>query len=521
MNHRLLKSFRVGIAIVFFLSISLAFLDFTGLFPDSLMKGSMWIQLVPSLLTFSRVLSVVACGFGAVFLITALFGRFYCSAICPLGILQDVIIRVAGYFREESFSYRPPVKWVRHIVFAFVVISILMGNLLVLSLLDPLSMFGRIFSGLIRPLVIVGNNMLASLLQHMDIYILSHVESHYYDWLIYLIPVSFLLLIILFSVNRGRIYCNVICPVGTLLGYLSRLSFLKIHINPDKCTRCGVCEEVCKAECVDSGVQKIDYSRCVACFDCLVACQFGAIGYGHRKKSHVLNAASKAENDGRRKAIGSLFAVMLFGPGLITGTGGQKGENRAVVQTRRRHQVIPPGSADISEFLAQCTACHLCVSACPTRVIQPAVDHFGLAHIMQVRMDYAVGFCSYECNRCTVVCPTGALRFLPLEDKKLTQLGKACFVKKNCIVITQGTACGACAEHCPTGAIQMLPYGDGLRVPDIDENVCIGCGACEYACPVRPNKAIYVEGNSVHVMAEKPERGEKASKTEFDGDFPF
>jgi Fe-S-cluster-containing hydrogenase component 2 len=123
---------------------------------------------------------------------------------------------------------------------------------------------------------------------------------------------------------------------------------------------------------------------------------------------------------------------------------------------------------------------------------------------MQPVMDFHKGFCAYECTSCLEVCPTGALLPLVTDAKKLTQIGKAVFIEDNCIVKTEGTACGACAESCPTKAVHMVPYKGNLVIPETTDDICIGCGHCEFACPTVPYKAIFVNGNPVHAAAKKP-----------------
>jgi NAD-dependent dihydropyrimidine dehydrogenase PreA subunit len=132
-------------------------------------------------------------------------------------------------------------------------------------------------------------------------------------------------------------------------------------------------------------------------------------------------------------------------------------------------------------------------------------------------MNYHKGFCIYNCNKCTEVCPTNALHPLALDAKKLTQIGQVNFIKDNCIVKNDKTACGACAESCPTKAVYMIPYEGNLRIPETNPEICIGCGICEYSCPTTPYKAIFVDGKSVHTAAQKPvsEEVEKEIMTEF------
>lgn len=187
----------------------------------------------------------------------------------------------------------------------------------------------------------------------------------------------------------------------------------------------------------------------------------------------------------------------------------------------REFAVSPPGSYSIQNFTDKCTACHLCVTACPTHVLQPSFLEYGILGIMQPRMDFITGFCNYDCVICSDVCPTGAILPQKSYAKKLIQLGVAKFIRDNCIVYTQGTDCGACAEHCPTKAVRMILDPEvNKNAPKVDEEICIGCGACEYACPTIPYKAIYVKSNPIHQTAKKPSE-EKLDEIELENAFPF
>jgi ferredoxin len=187
----------------------------------------------------------------------------------------------------------------------------------------------------------------------------------------------------------------------------------------------------------------------------------------------------------------------------------------------RKSAISPPGSIGVERFNSKCTACHLCVSACPTQVLQPSFLEYGFTGMMQPRMDNITSFCNFECKICSDVCPTGAILPIDLEKKKLAQIGKSVFVKDNCIVQTQKTDCGACSEHCPTKAVRMIPFEGKLFIPETRDDYCIGCGACEFACPTKPHKAIYVEGNRVHQLAKKNVEEKKQEKIDYKEEFPF
>ncbi|MFW6045071.1 MAG: 4Fe-4S dicluster domain-containing protein [Planctomycetota bacterium] len=520
MKNRLLKGLRITIAAVFIVAITASFVDLTGLLSPTSVRGVLGTQFVPSILRFSRVYSLAAAGFMAIIILTLLFGRIYCSCLCPLGILQDLLRSSGRWLGARKFTYQEPHHRLRGVLLLILLGTLVSGNMLVLSLLDPYSLFGRISSALLRPLAVWGNNLLASLLQARDIYTLSQVDLVPLHWALYAVTVIFLGIISVLAVRHGRIYCNTICPVGTVLGYLSRFSIFNIRIAEKACTRCGACERVCKAECIDVEQQRIDLSRCVTCFNCLTACNFDALHFAPGAGTEPESEEQPVQSE-RREVMNVMLGGLLLGAVSDPGIDVEVTEESDTKVTDRRPSV-PPGALEMNRFLDRCSACHLCVSTCPTGVIQPSTDEFGWSHMMQVRMDFQTAYCNYECTRCTEVCPTGALDTLPAAEKKRTQIGRANFIEDNCIVVNQGTACGACAEHCPTGALSMVIYEDHLTIPEVNQDVCIGCGACEYICPARPNRAMYVDGNLTHVRSRKrpPIDGEDA-EGESEDDFPF
>lgn len=183
----------------------------------------------------------------------------------------------------------------------------------------------------------------------------------------------------------------------------------------------------------------------------------------------------------------------------------------------RRVAVSPPGSADARSLLRHCTACQLCVTVCPSKVLTPAFMDYGIGGMMMPTMSFERGFCNFDCKICTTVCPTGALRPITVEQKHRLQVGRVVFAPERCVVNTNGTSCGACSEHCPTQAVKMVAYKPGLTIPSVDAEICVGCGGCEYICPVRPHRAIYVEGNTVHRQARafEVEKKEEVEVTDF------
>jgi ferredoxin len=520
MKSPALKRIRVFLAIIFFLAVTSVFIDFRDLIPDRFYNSILFLQFVPSVIKFITLPVLAAAGFIFVIVLTVLTGRTYCSVICPLGILQDGVSRIGGVFRKKNrrFGYGKPFTIIRYGILAVTLIVTLTGGLYLVTLLDPYSIYGRFSTYFLKPVVLLVNNVVAGIVNRFDIYSVYRVDIKGVTALAYIIPSAFLFLVVAFSFRKGRLYCNTVCPVGTLLGLVSKVSLLRIKIDDSECSKCGRCAVACKASCIDFLSKSVDMSRCVGCFNCLTTCPDKAVTYGLatiRKKS--IERVHEPDPGKRNFVAGIMLA--LFGVSRVARSREDVVPQKlSTVREDRTTPVCMPGATSIDNFLARCTACSLCVSACPKDVIHPSLLEYGLTGIMQPRMDYHKGFCNFDCVKCTEICPTGALMPLDPEAKRLTQIGVAIFIRENCIVHTEKTDCGACSEHCPTKAVEMVPYEGTLVIPEVTKEICIGCGACEYACPTVPYKAIFVDGNRQHIAADKPE-SEKAT-LEFD-DFPF
>lgn len=523
MKLRRLKSTRVGVSALFVTLIGALFLDFRNAFPQEAVRGLLYLQFVPSLLRFLDAAAAGAAGFVVVLILTVLFGRVYCSFVCPLGTLQDGIGSLTGgRRRRRRFRPTPPHNRLRHAVLALTVLALLAGSGLPLNLLDPFSSFGRIFSDLLRPLVIAANNLAAIVLEPMGVHTIYQVRWATVAPVSAAVALASLILVARLSAGHGRLYCNTACPVGTLLGLVSRMAIFRARIEPGDCDGCGRCERVCKAGCIDTAAQTVDVSRCVGCCNCLAVCPGEGMRFDSRFRRR---AAAERPQPGRRGFILNSTVGLLGIVGLTDRTDRIVQSKPTTVPERVTSVVSPPGSGSVARFTAACTACHLCVSACPSRVLVPSLFAFGVSGLMQPRMNFRVGHCNYDCTVCLNLCPTGAIRPLDVETKKLTQLGVARFIKENCVVYTDNTNCGACSEHCPTKAVRMVPYLNTpekrLVIPEVEPGICVGCGGCEYACPTKPYKAICVDGNPVHKPARKPLQKAVDRKVDYEEDFPF
>jgi ferredoxin len=399
-------------------------------------------------------------------------------------------------------------------------IAAVAGSMALVDLLEPFSNFGRILTSLGDPVLVSINNATAFIFGRLGIFGLYHVPLLHIQTVAVLLTLVFLGVLVYLSYEHGRLFCNLLCPAGALLSIISRISVFKIAIVEERCTDCGFCEMVCKANCIDTDSKKIDFNACVGCYNCIDACPTVALkfeGFGKRK-----DTTKPALVDEPRRAF--FGAVLATASTMLYPRNNDRIEQGVKVVTydeSRSMPVTPPGARNQNRFSNLCTACHLCVSVCPPQVLSPSLFEYGLAGIMQPKMNYNAAYCNYECVLCTEVCPSGALLPLDVAAKKEVQLGKAGFIKDDCIVITKKKDCGACSEHCPTKAVKMVPYEGKLMLPELNNDICVGCGACEHACPTTPRKAIYVVANTVHQKAKKPQVQKLENSLESQKDFPF
>lgn len=497
----MLRKIRTTLALVVFVLITLLFLDVTG----TLHKYFGWlasIQFWPALLALHVGVVVM------LVVLTLVFGRIYCSVICPLGVMQDVVSRLHGIRKKNRFTYSKEKRWLRYGVLVVFVASALAGVNAVVSLLAPYSSYGRIASSLMKPVYEAGNNVLAAIAEHFNSYAFYSVGVWMKSLPTLVVASVTLVVIAVLAWRGGRTYCNTVCPVGTMLSFLARFSWLKVRIDGSKCVNCGLCTKNCKASAIDFKNHKIDYSRCVVCGDCIGKCNKGAISFSHAFPGKD-DAGTVGHDSTTRGADGAGRRSFLLGLAVASTAAALAQEKKKVdgglaaiedkVAPKRLTPITPPGSLSAQHFAQHCTACQLCVSTCPNGVLRPSS---GLSSFMQPTMSYERGYCRPECTKCGEVCPTGAIKPITRADKSATQIGHAVWIKKNCVPLTDGVECGNCARHCPTGAITMVPVNPNdersLKIPAVNEARCIGCGACENLCPARPFSAIYVEGHEVH-----------------------
>lgn len=457
----MLRTFRIILASVFIVGLTLLFIGIDHHWWGWMAK----LQFLPSCLALNT--AVIA----GILLVTLLFGRIYCSVICPLGVFQDSVNWLSSRRKGKKmrFKFHKEYRALRDLVLFLFLLALMFGVQWFIALIAPYSAYGRMIRTIVDPT----------------------------SWTAVAVAGGTLAVFFCFAWFAGREWCADICPVGTVLSVLGRFSAFRPVIDKDKCVHCGLCGKKCKTSCIDTFGQKIDYARCVDCFDCISNCSAGAIKYEfawkrHKKPKETATAGTENAPDLGRRAF--IAGAAVLGMEQIAKADGGYADVLPKTNPARSGRLVPPGGCSVKDFYSRCTACGLCISACPNNVLRPSTD---LEHLMQPRMEYDKGYCRPECNECSQVCPAGAILPIEPEQKAVIKIGTAKVNPYLCLAFNSEASCGNCEVHCPTGAVRVID-SNGVRTPVVNEELCIGCGACENLCPARPLSAITVDGISTH-----------------------
>ncbi|MGN0852254.1 MAG: 4Fe-4S dicluster domain-containing protein [Kiritimatiellia bacterium] len=460
-----LKWIRAAVAAVLLVSVTLFFLGLAG--GCGLLAR---VQIVPALLSCSLLPLALW------LVVTALFGRVYCSTVCPLGVFQDVLIRLFARPWGRRWRPRPPRRLVSACAWAAFFVLLAVGGTSLAGLLDPYGTYGRFASQLFAPLADLLNNRLADWLGTDGPVVLFKREVFVRSLAGFSLAASSLFLLILVVAWKGRLVCNSLCPVGALLAVIARRSVWEIALDAEACVACGRCSAVCKASCLDGRRKTLDNARCIRCFNCLGVCPQGALSF--RRTVPFRSAPAAARRDFVKNALMGTVAV---------GVTAHLARSSRWMPARAGTALPPPG-ATVDSLRMKCTACGLCVARCPRQVLVPAgASDYGLLGALMPKLSFARGFCDPSCTTCGEVCPSGAI--LPVAKKTI---GRAVFDRAACLACTEKIPCGLCARRCPQQAIALgeedAKDGDKtvkIKVPAVDASKCTGCGACENYCPAQ------------------------------------
>jgi ferredoxin len=424
-----------------------------------------------------------------------LLGRAFCGYLCPMGTVVEM---TGGKSRPSRLSSKTRARLRK--APAFVLIGSA-GLLLFASgaflLLDPLSTLTRSATVLLYPLldrfvrlVTDGLYLLPPLGPGVDAVtsVLSGriIFTHTLTYGLQLFALGLFAAVLGASWLEPRLWCRDFCPLGALLGQVGRFAPIARLVDEDACISCGKCVKACPLDAISEDFKATDTTRCQLGFECADICPTGAISFGRQpKKAH--------EGIGRRAFLGASAGA------LAVGFFGYVGLSH---RTRNPRLIRPPGTGTNSEVLALCSRCGQCMKTCPTNVIQPSSSKAGLFGVFTPEMDYRTGQCEWSCNECGKVCPTGAIMPLELEVKRTTKIGRAYIDKNRCIPWSDGKTCLVCQELCPipdkaikiSEAEVRTPEGETVQLgrPEVVAAKCIGCGVCEYNCPVPQESAIVV-----------------------------
>jgi polyferredoxin/NAD-dependent dihydropyrimidine dehydrogenase PreA subunit len=439
-------------------------------------------------------------------LLTLFLGRIFCGFICPLGTIHHVVSRIKPSLKGERMvraNLKTPSQKVKYFLLITLILAAIIGLNLV-GLMDPISLLFRSLALAIFPGLGVGLKELfdamansdtktLNLLSHTAEVLVSPVFGYGYQayktaWVMGLI----FLIILFLNRIRPRFWCRTLCPLGALLGLCARVSILRLEKDFEKCTDCKRCTKSCQGAASPIPGQDWENAECVVCFNCFNACPEDALSF----KLRWLRQLNKRPDMGRRAVLGGLAAG--FSLPLLGRLDGQ------VHKVSDPRLIRPPGSLPEGDFLRLCQRCGLCMKVCPTNVINPTLAEAGMAGFWTPHLIMIQGYCEYTCTLCGSVCPTGAIKEISVREKidRPILIGSAYLDRGRCLPWSGNAPCIVCHEHCPTSpkAIflrnEIVPGPDGkplsVQLPYVDLKKCVGCGICEFKCPVKGRPAIRV-----------------------------
>ncbi len=525
----MLRTFRrlsQGFFLLFFI-----YLTVTATYPlETLLPREIFLRFNPFLAfvvmvsarVFLTVLPLFAFA-GITILLTLITGRSFCGWVCPFGTTLDVfdfgIRSSASPHPQSAFPPGAPLGRFRKVKYLLLTVLVVLALFGVQAggWFDPLSLATRTYGLVFFPFADWALKAGLGVLARVPV--LGQVFAPVYDFLrdqeiryvfrdsVFRFSLGFLLvfgLILALQLYQKRFWCRALCPLGALLGLLSRWRLLGLEITHD-CTDCKLCEKVCPVGAIEGC--KVSPAECTQCYTCVEECPAGAIQvrFGRPvRKEQVLPVLPE-----RRAVIKSVVLGALLTPLFGLSLARRKADARLV---------RPPGAREEDEFLDRCIRCGECMKVCPNNALHPTLLEAGVSGLWTPRLIPSIGYCQVPCapeshettNLCAQVCPSGAIRKLTYEERLVTRMGTAYFDKSKCIPYVEQKNCGKCEEHCPIKAIKFRrvkvelgrPVQEGVvagelevrevDVPYVEQTLCIGCGQCEHVCPVAGEAAIRV-----------------------------
>jgi len=458
-----------------------------------------------SLLSGQHLIKGFWWGLGLI-LMTLFLGRIFCGFVCPLGTIHHVVSWIKPALKGKLMvqaNQKTPSQRVKYFLLITLLVGALMG-LNLMGLMAPIPLLFRSLTLAVFPGLGIGIKELFDVMANSDIKILNQLsygaevlvspifgygyQSYKTAWFIGLI-----FLVILF-LNRIRIrfWCRVLCPLGALLGIFSRFSILRLEKDHEKCTNCTLCTKNCQGAASPMPGQDWENAECLLCFNCFDSCPEGALSFRFRWYPKL----NRKPDMGRRAVLTGLLAGISIP--LLGRLGGQ------VHKVSDPRLIRPPGSLPEEDFLNLCQRCGLCMKVCPTNVINPTLAEAGMAGFWTPHLIMIQGYCEYTCTLCGNVCPTGAIREISVKEKieRPIRIGSVYMERGRCLPWSGNGPCIVCQELCPTSpkaiyfqkGVVKGPDGKEIPVqlPYVDLKRCVGCGICEYKCPIKGRPAIRV-----------------------------
>lgn len=425
-----------------------------------------------------------------------IMGRFFCGYLCPLGATIDFGDWLTRNKRKkEGHAGREPVALNRNLKYLvlFGLVGSSLAGISYVFLFSPLSIATRFYSFVIHPILLLVSNLFLDAFRPVFPAIgLERLSFLYFKVPFFdtnLFVASLVVMILATGLLKRRFWCRYICPAGALLGLFSVRPLLRRSVS-DACTSCGRCLRSCPTAAIAEDFVSTSHRECITCLRCREVCPEKAVSFRMIKAGP---APLREVNLGRREVLGA--TVTGVATAALTMTNLHHLHGGEVPRALRSSRLIrPPGALPESEFQARCVRCGECMKGCLTNTLQPVWWEAGLSGLWSPRITGRLAGCEQNCNVCGWLCPTGAIRPLPLEEKQFAKVGTARLVKERCIAWEQDKKCLICDEICPYNAISSrLLEGRPVTVPVIDEGRCNGCGYCENKCPVLGEAAIVVE----------------------------